>query len=227
MLTSPFPNTVAFRCYTIHDELDFQLHEEEQLILSDRAVEIRRIHFTCGRAAAHHALQDLTGRPTDPILTGPRREPLWPSGIVGAISHSGEIACAAVANHLDHAGIGLDIELLTEKFDASIARLVCTPSEAKWIASADSNTDERVRLLQLFCAKECVYKAFFPLSRIELTFQDAELTWNKAEQLFRGRLMVAASHHHPPDFEFKIGCKLIGDYVFASLVLPAIEKSDP
>ncbi|MDG2380374.1 MAG: 4'-phosphopantetheinyl transferase superfamily protein [Pirellulaceae bacterium] len=224
MLNSPFPNTVAFRCYTVHDGLDFQLHEQEQQILSSRAIEIRRTHFTRGRAAAHHALQDLTGGPTDPILTGPRREPIWPEGIVGAISHSGEIACAAVANQQDHAGIGLDVELLTKKFDTSIAHLVCTTAEAKWVASGLEKNDERIRLLQLFCAKECVYKAFFPIARIELTFQDAELTWKKSDQLFQGRLMVAASDHHPPDFEFNIRCKLIADYVFASLILPAIDK---
>ncbi len=56
------------------------------------------------------------------------REPLWPAGVVGSISHSGELAGAVVARASDAWSVGLDIELLDPPLDAAVQRMVLGPA---------------------------------------------------------------------------------------------------
>src|SRR5277367_2552834 len=64
----------------------------------DRAVRARRTEFLAGRACARSALRKLAdGRADDAIPIGPDRAPVWPAGIVGAITHAHGFAAAAVA----------------------------------------------------------------------------------------------------------------------------------
>jgi 4'-phosphopantetheinyl transferase EntD len=44
----------------------------------------------------------------------------------------------------------------------------------------------------LFSAKESVYKAWFPLTRRWLGFEDADITINPADETFEAQLLVAA-----------------------------------
>ncbi|MEV4420566.1 hypothetical protein AB0L40_11415 [Patulibacter sp. NPDC049589] len=58
----------------------------EEFVAVRHAVETRRREFVTGRACAHRALAAL-GVPVVPIMSGPNREPLWPEGVVGSITH--------------------------------------------------------------------------------------------------------------------------------------------
>ena len=74
---------------------------------------------------------------------------------MGSISHS-DLAClAAVSTGLR--GLGLDIEPL-RAFDPGVAALVIGPEDLVEGAGADPG-------LLIFCAKEAVYKAQYPLTR--------------------------------------------------------------
>src|SRR6267143_829697 len=86
------------------------LHALEEQSLGPRAVERRRVYFSMGRAAAREALAEL-GIYGIAIERGPSGEPLWPDGIVGAISHAGDVAIAIVGRQNDYAGLGIDAEL--------------------------------------------------------------------------------------------------------------------
>jgi 4'-phosphopantetheinyl transferase EntD len=113
----------------------------EESCLGPGAGERRRFFFGLGRAAARDALAELGIAPVA-IGSGPGGEPLWPTGIVGAISHTGDLAIAIVGRAADYAGLGVDVERLTPGLSARAAKLVCTLSELAW-AAADADSNER------------------------------------------------------------------------------------
>ena len=89
MIASLLPDTVVTVEARDGDWTAPLLPEEEPLVA--RAVDKRRREFAAGRACARRALEQL-GLPASPILAGPRREPLWPPGVVGALTHCRGIA---------------------------------------------------------------------------------------------------------------------------------------
>jgi 4'-phosphopantetheinyl transferase EntD len=114
----------------------------EEACLSPRVAERRRFFFTLGRAAARDALSELGVAPVG-IGCGPGGEPLWPDGIVGAISHTGDLAIAIVGWRTEYAGLGVDVEQLTPGLSERGARLVCAPSEIAWAAEGDVRSPNR------------------------------------------------------------------------------------
>jgi 4'-phosphopantetheinyl transferase EntD len=158
------------------------LPEEEPLVA--RAVEKRRREFTAGRTCARRALARLD-RPDFPVLMGPRREPLWPPGIVGAITHCPGYCAAAVARGADVRSLGIDAELRAP-LPSGVAELVCTETERRWSAALPG---EHWGAL-LFSAKEAVYKAWYPVARRWLDYQDAELTVDPATGCFTARILL-------------------------------------
>ena len=69
------------------------LQEEEALVV--RAVASRRNEFSTGRWLARQGLQGL-GLADSPIGMGRLRNPLWPSNVVGTISHDGDLCAVAL-----------------------------------------------------------------------------------------------------------------------------------
>ena len=110
-----------------------------------------------------------------PVLRDPQtREPLWPEGISGAITHSGNWAAAAAGKSSDVSGIGIDLEDLERQVDSRISRHVCIPEEKKWLQECGEDCLEQ-NLKIIFSAKESIFKAFFPYSRTYLHFHDARI----------------------------------------------------
>jgi 4'-phosphopantetheinyl transferase EntD len=183
----------------------------EEDILGPRALEQRRTTFALGRAAARDALAEL-GLPELVIGRGPAGEPLWPDGIVGAISHAGDTAIAVVGRNTDYAGLGVDVEELARGPSARAARLVCRPSEMEW-ADVESGTR---RLTMLFSAKEAVFKAMFPIARVWLGFADAELAWVVERCGFDARLLKSAGPGYPAGSVVIVNCALTDRQVLST-----------
>lgn len=161
-----------------------RLHPEEAALLHPQALPAYREEFTLGREAARRALERL-GAPPGPILRGAHREPLWPEGFVGSISHAGGVAIAAVAAATRYGGIGLDVECATGV--AAVASRIAYDHERDWLEAAPFAQRER-RGLRLFSAKESVFKAFFPRIGERFWFERARLRWMPTCAAFRGRL---------------------------------------
>ncbi|MFL6136228.1 MAG: 4'-phosphopantetheinyl transferase [Frankiaceae bacterium] len=170
------------------DRPDEALFPEEEAVVSN-AVDRRRREFTTGRACARQALAAL-GVPPAPLLPGARREPLWPAGVVGSITHCDGYRAAAVARDDDIASIGIDAEP-NEPLPDGVLRIVSLPEERLWLerlgtgAPGDACWD---RLL--FCLKESVFKAWYPLVQRELGFTEAMVEVDPAERTFAARLLV-------------------------------------
>jgi len=193
---------------------------EEAGLLSPRAVEKRRVEFSLGRGAAHDAVAALLGVSTQPIGKGRNGEPLWPEGLVGSITHSGNTALAAVGWRTDTDGVGIDLESLPGRVTQDISRRVCTPEERAWVTETGEALCARLRVRMLFSAKESVYKAFFPSGKAFLGFQDVELRWEPGKRLFHGRLLRPGGPGYPLGYSFTVSCRRTRDFVFTFLCLP-------
>jgi 4'-phosphopantetheinyl transferase EntD len=162
-----------------------------------QAVESRIREFTSARTCARQALRNL-GYPSTPILRGVNGEPIWPAGVVGSITHCDGYRAAAVAMQRDVLTVGIDAEI-HEELPAGVLEHVSNEEERAWLPEAPAGIHwDRL----LFCAKESVYKAWFPLTGRWLDFEDAMVTFNLVEGTFHARLLVPTL---PVD-----GCKLTG-----------------
>ena len=156
---------------------------ESQLAKPMRAA--RLADFGTGRVCAHEALCAL-GIPATTIGVGEGREPLWPNGVVGSISHCRGIAAAAVSNDLNCLGLGLDIEPVSA-LERDVVRLICTDAEIAWIdevcckrpavltrcfAEIEDYQSAHLACL-LFSIKEAIFKCYFPVYRHWFEFRQA------------------------------------------------------
>jgi 4'-phosphopantetheinyl transferase EntD len=155
-----------------------------------RAVPKRRSEFATGRACAQAALAKL-GLPPSPIVPGPRGAPQWPAGVVGSITHCAGYRASAVAHLTDVAGIGLDAEPNAPLPDGVLER-IAVAQERAWLpelaAAVPGVSWDRL----LFCAKESVYKAWFPLTRRWLGFEQAAVTVDPEAGTFTAALLEPA-----------------------------------
>jgi 4'-phosphopantetheinyl transferase EntD len=147
------------------------LPEEEPLIA--KSVAKRRNEFITVRYCARIALGEL-GLPPVPILKGDKGEPCWPDGVVGSLTHCTGYRGAVVGRSAAVRSVGIDAEP-HDTLPHGVLDAISLPEERGEIPrvmSADLHWD-RI----LFCAKEATYKAWFPLTKRWLGFEDAHITF--------------------------------------------------
>jgi 4'-phosphopantetheinyl transferase EntD len=183
-LLPPFVISVETR----EDRLDVELFPEEEQALG-RAVDKRRREFTTGRACAREALARL-GVPSTAVRSGPHGEPLWPSGVVGSITHCEGYRAAAVAPMRAVLTIGIDAERDARLSDGVWAE-VAHGTERDLRDAMTSRVGAGLHLdAVLFSAKEAVYKAWFPLAGRRLGFDDVDVSLDLVNAEFSARLLV-------------------------------------
>jgi 4'-phosphopantetheinyl transferase EntD len=139
--------------------------------------------------AARTALRHLGIEGFD-LLPGKGREPMWPPGIVGSITHSATECAAAVARSDEILALGIDVETFVP-LGAEIVPLVCTEAERRgWRAHPPYSAD--VWGKAVFSAKESFYKAYFPATGIVLGFHDVEVDVWPQQGVFVARLVNEA-----------------------------------
>ncbi|GAA4882807.1 4'-phosphopantetheinyl transferase family protein [Actinomycetospora straminea] len=168
------------------DDPSAVLAPEEEAAVA-RAVATRRAEFTTARTCARDALSRL-GAPAAAIPVGEKRAPIWPEGVVGAITHCAGFRGAAVAWRDEVRSVGLDAEPHVALPDGVLEAVSDERERAVLAALARDVPDVRWDKL-LFSAKESVYKAWFPLTGRWLGFEEAELV-PSADGTFRAGLRV-------------------------------------
>jgi 4'-phosphopantetheinyl transferase EntD len=175
------------------------------------AVPTRIAEFRAGRHCAREALRAL-GRPAEPVLRSDRA-PRWPAGVVGSITHC-EGFCGAVAAPVSvAAGLG---------FDAERAHAVSPEIWLRIASAADRSAgppaDGALRALA-FSAKEALFKAQHPLTRVWMEFADASLEVADAGEL-RLRLECDVVGLGARGSVVRGRYALEGGLVFAAVALP-------
>ncbi|HEY7054207.1 MAG TPA: 4'-phosphopantetheinyl transferase [Mycobacterium sp.] len=147
------------------------LPEEEPLIA--RSVAKRRNEFITARHCARVALGEL-GFPPAPILKGDKGEPCWPDGVVGSLTHCEGYRGAVVGRAASVRSVGIDAEPHAVLPDG-VLDAVSLPAERRELAESPVELHwDRI----LFCAKEATYKAWYPLTRRWLGFEDAHIAFD-------------------------------------------------
>ncbi len=163
------------------------LFPEEEAAMA-RAVPRRRGEFAAGRACARAALAQL-GLPAAPILPGPRGAPQWPAGVVGTITHCDGYRASAVAHARDVLTLGLDAEP-DGPLPGGVLDAVSLAEERDRLPGLAAAAPHVPWDRLLFCAKEAVYKAWFPLAGRWLGFEEAAITFAPDAGTFTARLLV-------------------------------------
>ena len=147
------------------------LPEEEPLIV--RSVVKRRNEFVTVRHCARVALGEL-GIPPAPILKGDKGEPCWPDGVVGSLTHCDGYRGAVVGRAGQVRSVGIDAEPHGVLPNGVLEAVSLPPERRELAAMADALHWDRI----LFCAKEATYKAWYPLTRRWLGFEDAHIIFD-------------------------------------------------
>ncbi len=154
-----------------HDELFEQL----DILCPENicnAVNKRKAEYLAGRYLIRLLLL-YHGLPPINILSGVHRQPLWPTGWIGSITHTHNTAISAVATLSQISLIGIDLENWI------------APPNAKEIAEKIIDRKEEILLLPLenyqksvtlaFSAKESLFKALYPIVGHYFDFDIARL----------------------------------------------------
>jgi enterobactin synthetase component D len=127
-----------------------------------QAVPKRQAEFFFGRLAARLGLQRLD-LPAQAVGIGSSREPLWPCGAIGSLTHNRNRAAALVLRTHDVRGVGIDLEAKVSAADrAALLESVVDPAECALLGRlADSTCDFDTLLTLAFSAKESLFKGTF------------------------------------------------------------------
>jgi 4'-phosphopantetheinyl transferase EntD len=178
-LESVLPDGAACAGGGLLGSSDAPLFTVEEMSVA-RAVRKRQTEFRTGRAYARAALAALGCSP-GPIPVGESRQPVWPNGFLGSISHSGQTCVCVVGRSKYFSGLGLDLEL-DEKLEGDLFPLICREDERGLKQNLSGTGIDLGKLL--FVMKEAVYKAYFPSAGIFLDFHDVKVEIDPARAAF-------------------------------------------
>ncbi|GAA2511692.1 4'-phosphopantetheinyl transferase family protein [Pilimelia columellifera] len=184
-----------------------------------KAVPKRVDEFAAARACARAALRQFGVEP-GPIPRGERGEPCWPDEFVGAITHCDGYRAAAVARRSEVVSVGIDAEPHGPLPDGVLG-LVSSAGERDHLSAMAAAQPAPAWDRLLFSAKESVYKAWFPVARRWLGFEEAEVVFTPSADPLAGAFTARLSP--PARFEGVDLGRLSGRYAVGSgLVVTAI-----
>jgi 4'-phosphopantetheinyl transferase EntD len=207
---------------TSGDFLDEPLYPEEEAALG-QAVEKRRREFVTARACARRALERLD-LPPQPVPSGPKGEPIWPDGVVGSITHCTGYRACVLARAGDLLTVGVDAELNEPLPDGLLpdVALVEERRQLQGLAAVEPGISwDRL----LFSIKESIYKAWFPLARQWLGFEDATVRIERSGT-FSAQLLVPGPSVGGAVLDGFVGRWLAADgLLLAAIAMPALSPA--
>lgn len=176
-ISNPIFFTSELFCYgldlsqTTHLHIDQQL--EHPLKIAQAPVE-RKNEYLCGRVLAQAVLNHHFG--LDQSITSMHGHlPIWPTHVLGSISHSQNKLIVALSNNAIY--LGIDIEhWVSSEFAQESAHLILTPSELElWKVKASKFFDFSQFVSLIFSVKESLYKAVYPIAKQYIDFLEASV----------------------------------------------------
>lgn len=190
---------------------------EEALV--ERAVDKRKREFRAGRNAAH-ALFDQLGIAHPDLLKGTQREPAWPQGWVGSISHTQGMCAVLLASTGDASGVGLDVEQATP-LNPELRDMICRPEERVQIDALRQRLGAGLALEKLvFSAKESIHKVYFPLNYHTLDFLDARIVLDWDARSFEATIVNPEPSPRTPINRLHGTFLFFEDWIFTKIVRP-------
>jgi len=130
--------------------------------------------------------------------------------VVGSIAHCRGYRGCAVARASELTTLGIDAEP-HEPLPARLLGDIADSGEREALRSLAASVPEVNWDRLLFCAKEAVYKAWYPLTERWLGFEDATLEIDPERRAFTARLLVPGPTVDGTELSGFAGRWLIGD----------------
>jgi 4'-phosphopantetheinyl transferase EntD len=146
---------------------DEPIHPGEQALYVGVASSVRRATST-GRALARDLLRNM-GVVPGPMLRRSDGQCAWPMGMVGSIAHDDDVAVCVLSGGGVNVAFGVDVEPALPLPEEIVADVACHRRERAFVDG------DPVAARLLFCAKEAVFKACFPVDEQFLEHADVEL----------------------------------------------------
>lgn len=147
-----------------------------------RSVPHRKKEFLYGRRAAVSALAAIGVRAVD-IPIGPSREPVWPPGIIGSITHNQHYVAAVALRRGHYSGVGIDLETVgSAEHEQALLEIVVSPAEATYLRTLVGPHSLATLLTIVFSAKESLFKGAFPSVGRYFDFSAARVTYVDLEK---------------------------------------------
>ena len=146
------------------------------------AVPKRQAEFLAGRFCAKACLQRFPQvSPQCEVPIGKHRQPIWPIGVVGSITHSNETALCTITDDEPGRVIGIDTEVILTCDDMlKIGPHIYERQEERILASHIEGKNRVATLI--FSAKESLFKAVFPAVDSYFGFEEARVIRFNAER---------------------------------------------
>lgn len=176
-----------------------------------RSVRKRQAEYYFGRLAARMGLSRLA-QASAHVGSGPFREPLWPKGITGSITHSERYAAAVVTAEPVVDSVGIDIESIVSP-DALQALLTTALSQSE-TSYLQQITWLPVNFLvtTVFSAKESFFKAAFPKVREYFDFSAVSLVdFDETKRRLCFRVDQSLGPEFAPGQHVELGFDRIGE----------------
>lgn len=157
----------------------------------------RQCEFATGRLLARSLLARI-GITDAPVLVNDDRSPAWPSGVVGSISHAGDVCVVVLAPRGEIIGLGVDLEQ-NQPLDIDLIETICTARERDWLSRCPRSSKGSIARL-IFSAKESVFKCQYPITKAQLEYEDVDIELDGRHRRFAARLRrsVRWSASHRP-----------------------------
>ena len=170
MIEALFPRGVA--AAELRSPGDPALLDPDEAVAVARAVPKRVGEFAAGRLCARAALARF-GIERFVLRPAGDRQPVWPEGILGSITHTAGFCAAVVGERTRFAALGLDTEI-AGSVRAELWPSIGSAVEIGWIESLSPAVRASAATL-VFSAKEAFYKCQYPHTRERLSFHDVEV----------------------------------------------------
>ncbi|MEO9278603.1 4'-phosphopantetheinyl transferase superfamily protein [Acinetobacter sp. WA-87] len=176
-ISSPIFLTSELFCYGLDLSQTTHLHIhqrlEHPLKIAQARVE-RKNEYLCGRVLAQAVLNHHFGL-DQPITSMHEPLPIWPTHVLGSISHSQNKLIVALSSHAVY--LGIDIEhWVTSEFAQESAHLILTLSEFDLWKDKTAEFFDFARYVSLiFSVKESLYKAVYPTAKQYIDFLEASI----------------------------------------------------
>ena len=170
IISTLFPEDVTGIILPIDNYQSHLNPDEYEMVLS--ASNKRKFEFSTGRWCAKQAFAS-EGIHNISILSGGNREPIWPDGFTGSISHCKDQCGAVITKTTCTKSIGFDVEN-TKELKNDIAKAICTDEEKDWLCQQSSYVYDTL-VLTIFSLKESVYKCVYQHQHVKLGFKDCSI----------------------------------------------------
>ncbi len=172
----------------------------------------RLAEFAAGREQARRLIAAITGT-AEPLLVGDYRQPLWPKGIIGSISHSDVYCAVAVAARTSISDLGIDVETM-DALNPEVEDIVLTKKEL----AATASCDDWVRKL-IFSIKEANYKCCYHMVKAYIDFKQCEVELNLSGRTHQSVIQCKNKAGEALNINVQGRWKIVDDHVFTSAII--------